>query len=148
MLWFAVLQFWFWNILASVTISSLELFDFDFFGRSRLLIYFCVTFICSSDALVYLLCLASRATCCCVFELIFEIPAHFPYQLVSCFSLGCCRAVCLVALVIILQRIFWEVLVLGCGWVVFSWYCINSFGIFFSSLVSATSSYVDDVAHT
>ena len=147
MLWFAVLQFWFWNILASVTISSLELFDFDFFGRSRLLIYFVLLLFALPDALVYLLCLASRATCCCVFELIFEIPAHFPYQLVSCFSLGYCRAVCLVALVIILQRIFWEVLVLGCGWVVFSWYCINSSWYFFS-LVSATSSSVDDVAHT
>ena len=148
MLCFAVLQFCFWNILASVTISSLELFDFDFFGCSRLLICFVLLLFALPDALVYLLCLASRATCCCVIELIFEIPAHFPYQLVSCFSLGYCRAVCLVALVIILQRIFWEVLVLGCGWVVLFLVLFNSFGIFFSCLVSATSSYVDDVAHT
>jgi hypothetical protein len=39
-------------------------------------------------------------------------------------------------------------LVLYYGWVVFLWYRINFLCHFFFSLVSATSSYADDIAHT
>jgi hypothetical protein len=45
--------------------------------------------------------------------------------------------------------VVWMVSVLDYGWVVSSWYCFNFLGTLFfcSSLVSATSSYVDDIAH-
>jgi hypothetical protein len=99
------------------------------------------------DAHVYLLCLASRATCCCVFELIFSLPAGYlnpcalSYLLVSRFSLGYCRAVCFVALLMILVENILGGLSFGCGWVVSFWHCINFLRHFPSSLVSATSSY-------
>jgi len=96
----------FGTIIASVMISVSELFDVDCFGRIRLLFYCRFLLFALLDALAYLLCLASRATCCCVFELIFSLPVGYlnpcalSYLLVSCFSLGCCRAVCFVALLI------------------------------------------------
>ncbi len=45
--------------------------------------------------------------------------------------------------------VVWMVLVLDYGWVVSSWYRFNLPGAMFSciSLVSATSSYADDIAH-
>jgi hypothetical protein len=45
--------------------------------------------------------------------------------------------------------VVWMVSVLDYGWVVSSWHCFNFLGtVFFcSSLVSATSSYADDIAH-
>jgi hypothetical protein len=74
---------------------------------------------------------------------------HFPYLVVSCFSLGYCRAVCFVALLIILIE---NILGGFKFFVVDGWFLLGIvlifFGTFSSSLVSATSSYADDVAHT
>ncbi len=129
-------------------ISFLELFDVDFFGRSRLLFYFCFLLFALLDALVYLLCLASRVTCCCVFELIFSLPAGYlnpcalSYLLVSCFSLGYCRAVFFVCTVNKFGRGYseWFLFLVVDGWFLLGIVLIFS-GTFSSSSVSATSSY-------
>jgi len=71
---------------------------------------------------------------------------HFSYLLVYRFSLACCRAVCFVALVIILVENILAALFSGYGGVVFL-DIVLIFLHFSSSLVSATS-YADDIAHT
>jgi hypothetical protein len=56
--------------------------------------------------------------------------------------LGCCDFLARFAVV-------WVVSGLDYGWVVSSWYCFNFLGAMFSCflLVSATSSYADDIVH-